>query len=33
MYILLLLKSKDKAFLRLYCDYAFLDKRNRKLNN
>lgn len=33
MYILLLLKLEDRAFLRLYYNYALLDKHNKKLNN
>lgn len=32
-HISLLLKSKDKVFLRLYRNYIFLDKYNKKLNN
>lgn len=33
MHISLLLKSRDKAFLRFHRNYMLLDKHNKKLNN
>ena len=33
MYMFLLLKSKNKTFLKLHCEYFLLEKHNRKLFN
>ena len=33
MHVFLLLKSKDKTFLKLHHEYFLLEKHNRKLNS